>query len=52
MNIKGCIDCQNCAKQEKGIPNPCIHDDEMNEIYDAFIKADVVVLASPFTGGP
>lgn len=47
MKIKGCMDCQYCRRQENGIRNPCVHDDDMKEIYEAFIDADVVVLASP-----
>lgn len=48
MNIKGCLDCQGCARKPAGDPRPCVQQsDDMNQIYDAFMDADVVVFASP-----
>lgn len=46
-NIKGCLDCQGCKRKEKGTSRPCVQQDDMNEIYDYYINADVVVFASP-----
>ena len=47
LDIKGCMDCQYCRRQEKGISHPCVHSDDMNMIYDEFIEAELIVLASP-----
>ncbi|MBQ7498052.1 MAG: flavodoxin family protein [Selenomonas sp.] len=52
LTIKPCKGCMLC-QQKKG--NPCIQQDDMQKIYDAFAKADMVVFASPvywmqFTG--
>lgn len=41
--IKPCLGCNYCAANG----GKCVQDDEMTEIYEAFDKADVVVLASP-----
>ena len=47
MNIKGCMDCQGCAKKPKGDPAPCIQKDDMQQIYHAYINCDIVVFATP-----
>ena len=47
MNIKGCIDCQGCARKPAGDAAPCVQRDDMQQIYDAFIGCDVVVFATP-----
>ena len=43
MTIRGCLGCMGC----KGKADPCTQKDDMSQIYDAFLKADVIVLASP-----
>ena len=55
MNIKGCLDCQGCARAVPGSESPCVQKDDMTQIYAAFKEADVIVFASPvywwtFTG--
>ena len=47
MNIRDCLDCQGCSKKEPGSRNPCIQEDDMTKIYEAFFEADVIVFASP-----
>lgn len=47
MNIKGCLDCQGCARKNPGDPHPCVQQDDMNQIYEAYAEADVIVFASP-----
>ena len=47
MNIKGCMDCQGCARKPVGDPQPCVQKDDMQQIYDAFNACDVVVFATP-----
>lgn len=47
MNIKGCLGCEHCSKSEKGTLNPCVQNDDMKLINEAFMSADVVVFASP-----
>lgn len=47
MNIHGCLDCQGCARKERGSIDPCVQKDDMAEIYAAFFEADVIVFASP-----
>lgn len=42
MNLNGCLGCQYCREN-----NSCIQNDDMHLIYDAFIKADIIVFASP-----
>lgn len=42
MNIKPCQDCGGCDKTGE-----CIINDDMNEIYDAIMEADRIILASP-----
>lgn len=43
MNIRGCMACMGCKRNA----DPCIQKDDMKPIYDAFMKADVVVMSSP-----
>lgn len=43
MTIKPCQDCQYCFSHE----GECCQKDEMQEIYKALYKADMLVLASP-----
>lgn len=45
MNIKGCLGCEKCKSND--LTSPCVQDDDMNQIYGAFLKADIVVFASP-----
>ena len=47
MNIKGCLDCQGCARKPHGDPAPCVQKDDMQQIYDAYLDCDVVVFATP-----
>ena len=47
MNIHGCMGCNGCARAPKGTENPCVQKDDMGSINAAFMKADVVVFASP-----
>ena len=47
MNIKGCLDCQGCARKPQGDPAPCVQKDDMQQIYDAYLDCDVVVFATP-----
>ena len=44
MNIHGCL---GCMKGGKDNTNPCVQKDDMAQIYPAYIKADIVILASP-----
>ena len=46
MNIKGCLGCEHCSRVPKSA-NPCVQNDDMAMINEAFISADVVVFASP-----
>ena len=47
MNIKGCLDCQGCARKPTGDPQPCVQKDDMQKIYDAYTDCDVIVFATP-----
>ena len=47
MSIHGCLDCGTCGKKEKGSAEPCVQQDDMNQIFAALREADVVVFASP-----
>lgn len=46
MNINGCLDCQGC-RNRVDMTNPCVQNDDMAEIYEAFASCDVIVFASP-----
>jgi len=43
MNIKGCLDCKYCFSHE----GECIQKDDMQAVYPALCKADILVFASP-----
>ena len=47
MNIRGCLDCQGCARKPAGDPAPCVQKDDMQQIYDAYPACDIVVFATP-----
>lgn len=47
MNIHGCLDCHGCSRKQKGDPHPCVQQDDMNQIYEAFTDCDMLVFASP-----
>lgn len=47
MDIHDCTDCQGCAGKPVGDSHPCVIGDDMQQIYEAWDKADIVVLASP-----
>ena len=47
MGIRGCLGCERCSSMKEGIDNPCVQNDDMAEIYKAFMTANVVVFASP-----
>lgn len=42
-NIQGCLGCNACQHND----GYCIQKDDMTDIYEAMLKADVIVLASP-----
>lgn len=43
-NIKGCIACEYCHTKGNG---QCAQKDDMQEVYEALKKADMLILASP-----
>jgi multimeric flavodoxin WrbA len=43
--IEPCIACRNCQKDWTRFG--CIHDDDVQEIFDEIIKSDIIVLATP-----
>ena len=48
MNINDCTGCLACQRRGKTeTQNPCLQQDDMVQIYEAFRKADVIVFASP-----
>lgn len=47
MEIHGCLGCEGCSRAKKGTENPCVQKDDMAEINKAFMKADIIVFASP-----
>lgn len=48
LNVNDCIGCETCQKRgETDVPNPCVQQDDMVKVYDAFKKSEVVVFASP-----
>ena len=47
MEIHGCRGCGGCSRSNVTPENPCVQADDMTKIYAAFVKADVVVFASP-----
>jgi len=44
MNIHG---CKGCLRGGKDVESPCVQKDDMLQVYAAYRRADVVVLASP-----
>lgn len=48
MNIRPCQGCEQC---QADLPGHCATLDDMQEIYDAFAAADVVVFATPMYWG-
>jgi multimeric flavodoxin WrbA len=42
--IKGCLACEYCHEKGNGV---CIQKDDMQEVYQLFLNADMLVLASP-----
>ncbi|MBQ7608868.1 MAG: flavodoxin family protein [Desulfovibrionaceae bacterium] len=44
MTIHGCLGCMKGGKDPE---SPCVQKDDMQKIYPAYVKADIVVLASP-----
>lgn len=47
MNIRGCIGCEGCTRNG----GKCVQKDDMEQITEAFLWADVVVFASPIYWG-
>lgn len=47
MSIHGCLNCQGCARKQKGDLHPCVQKDDMDQIYEACKEADILVFASP-----
>ena len=47
MKINACLGCNGCAKAAKGSTNPCVQKDDMAQIYEAVLNAEVIVFASP-----
>ena len=45
MEIRGCRGCESCRRNDTN--NPCVQEDDMNQIYDSYNRADVIVFASP-----
>ena len=43
--IEGCIACLSCQKDHTRFG--CSHDDDMQEVFDAVLKSDVLLLATP-----
>lgn len=48
MSIKGCLACDACRN---GKVERCVQHDDMDTIFDEFLKADVVVFTSPMMWG-
>lgn len=44
MNIRHCVGCYGC---QTGKGHPCVQSDDMQQIYDKWADADVIVFASP-----
>lgn len=45
MNLKSCIACLRCQKVTDGFN--CVHDDDMQEIFDAALQSDLILFATP-----
>ena len=44
MNIKGCMDCQGCARKPKGDRAPCVQKDDMQQIYTTIISLQSTIV--------
>lgn len=45
MALKSCIACRRCQEVTDGFH--CVHDDDMQEIFDAALESDVILFATP-----
>ena len=45
MNLKSCIACLRCQKVSYAFN--CVHDDDMQEIFDAALQSDLILFATP-----
>lgn len=45
MNLKSCIACLRCQKVSDGFN--CVHDDDMQKIFDAALQSDLILFATP-----
>lgn len=45
MNLNGCLSCRECQKDHTNFG--CVYSDDMQQIFDAIIDCDLLVLASP-----
>ena len=45
MDLKSCIACRRCQKVTDGFH--CVHDDDMQEIFDAALESDLILFATP-----
>lgn len=45
MNLKSCIACRRCQRVTDGFN--CVHDDDMQEIFDAALESDLILFATP-----
>lgn len=45
MNLKSCIACLRCQKVTDDFN--CVHDDDMQEIFDAALQSDLILFATP-----
>ena len=45
MNLKSCIACLRCQKVSDALN--CVHDDDMQEIFDAALQSDLILFATP-----
>jgi len=48
MSISGCQGCEKCLR---GLPRYCAVEDDMQQVYEAFRAADIVVFATPMYWG-
>ncbi len=47
LHDKNIVGCLGCHKACKNTSSPCIQKDDMDAVYETFIKSDIVVFASP-----
>ena len=45
MNLKSCIACLRCQEVTDGFN--CVHDDDMQEIFDSALQSDLILFATP-----